>query len=134
MGEEAGLAAEESTQQAVVQRAPNFLKFYANNVVAEATAWDVRLTFGQFDNVEGHIINTQQLSVTMSFGLAKLMLFWVEAQILAHEIETGKRVGLRESVLPPLPDLSPEEQQNPNNVKLREAVKKLRERLIAGLD
>src|SRR5438046_3194865 len=101
--------AEESGQETGITRAENFQKFYANNVIAEGTAWDLRLTFGQFDNVLGRQTNTQLCSVMMSFGLAKLMLFWIEAQILAHEVETGRRVPIRESLRPPVATLPPEE-------------------------
>lgn len=115
-------------------RAEGFRTYYANNVIVEANAWDMKLVFGQFDEIDGKSALKQQLAVSIPFGLAKLALYWIEAQIIANEIETGRRIGLRESVLPPpVPDLSPGHEKDPNLVKYREAMLQLRERFIASL-
>src|SRR5260370_35921220 len=99
-----------------VQRAEDYRSIYANNVLTDATAWDVRLVFGQFDKLtDGTLVNIQQLAVTLPYALAKLMLFWVETQIIAHEIEMGQRVGLRPSVSPrEIPPVDPQFQNDPN--------------------
>jgi hypothetical protein len=119
-----------------VRRTEDFLSFYANNVVADSTAWDLRLTFGQFDKIsDGSGFNNQRLSVTLPFSLAKLMLYWVELQILAHEAETGKRIGIRANLLPEAPIPVPKELENdPNALRLHDAIAQLRARFIASLE
>ena len=122
------------TPRVKVQRADNFVSLYANNVIVSATAWDMTLTFGQFDETDDGSINRQTLAATIPFGLAKLMLYWIEASLIANEIETGQKIGLRTSVLPPPPPpLSPEEEKDPGMVMFSEAISKLRERLLAKL-
>lgn len=119
-----------------IQRVDDFLAVYANNVVVDATAWDLRLTFGQFEKLpDDSMVNNQRLSVNMPFGLAKLMLFWIELQIISHEIQTGKRVGMRSGLIPDPPTLiGPENENDPNFVKLHAAITQLRNRLIASLE
>ena len=129
--------AEESAAEpsVIVRREDDFFKYYANSVTAESTAWDLKLVFGQFDSVDNQQFNSQKLSVTMSFGLARLMVFWIESQIIAHEIETGTKVRLRDNVLPPaLPPLPPEMQNDRQLVKLHDEVAKLRASLIASME
>src|SRR5438093_3601086 len=111
-----------------IQRADDYRLIYANNVVSDATAWDVRLTFGQFDKLtDGALVNIQQLSVTITYELAKYMMFWLELQVIAHEIEMGRRVGLRPSVIPnEVPPVAEEDKNNPNIVKLHDEMTKLR--------
>src|SRR5436309_1395580 len=84
-----------------IERADDFRVIYANNVVADSTAWDLRLTFGMFDQSADHSVNKQQFAAVIPFGVAKLVLYWIEAAVIAHEIETGHRIGIRENVLPP---------------------------------
>jgi hypothetical protein len=118
----------------IFQRAEDFRSFYANSVLTDANAWDVKLIFGQIDEVDNERAIKQNVAVSMSFGLAKLTLYWIEAAIIAHEIETGRRVGIRDNVLPPpLTPLSPEQEKVPDLVKYQEAMKQLRDKFIASL-
>jgi hypothetical protein len=126
--------APQDDSQIRVLRTNDFLSVYANNVVVDATAWDLTLTFGQFDKrPDGAKVNNQRLSVNMPFALAKLMLFWVELQILSHEVQTGQRVALRPSVLPDAPPPVDPGEPDPNVLKLHDAITQLRNRLLASL-
>jgi hypothetical protein len=126
----------ESGSQPTVKtlRADDFQLVYANNLVIDSTAWDVRLTFGRYDDIDGKPCLKQNLAASIPFGVAKLAVYWIEAQIIANEIETGRRVGMREAVLPPaLPPLTPEQQKSPSLVKYFEAMTRLREKFIASV-
>jgi hypothetical protein len=125
--------AQKSAPQATIERADDFRSLYANNVIADGTAWDLRLTFGQFEKrADGSVVNTQRVSVTMPFGLAKLMMFWVELQIQVHERQMGQRVRIRPDVLPPMPPIPPESQNDEGYVRLHEMMEKARQQLVSN--
>src|SRR5947209_3435932 len=107
----------------------DFVSVYANSVFTDATAWDIKLTFGQFDEIDGVSATKQQVSVTMPFGAAKVMMYWIEASLIAHEVEIGRPIGIRQNARPkPLPPLTTEEQKDPNLVKYRKAMDEMLER------
>ena len=115
-------------------RAEDFRAVYSNHVVVNSSAWDLTLTFSRFVEVDGKSGVEQEVTATIPFGLAKLATYWMEAQIIANEIETGRRVSMRESLYPPpVPDLTPEQEKIPFFVKYREEMERLRERFIASL-
>lgn len=116
-------------------RSQDFEYLYANNVLTHATAWDVRLAFGRFEEADAQTVVKQKVEVTLSFGLAKLTLYWLQAAIIAHEIETGRSVTLRPNVRPDPPKaLGEEEAKNPALVKFYEAMKKLHDEFIASME
>ena len=115
-------------------RAEDFRDIYSNHVIVGSTAWDLTLTFSRFVEVAGKRGVEQEVTATIPFSLAKLINYWIEAQVLANEVEIGRRLGMRESLYPPpAPDLTPEQEKIPFFVKYREEMKRLRERFIASL-
>jgi hypothetical protein len=73
---------------------------YANNVMFEATIWDLKLIFGEFSqllrngNVEWHT------SITMPWAQAKLLAYYLTANVIAHEIRVGT-IQIPAPVVPP---------------------------------
>jgi hypothetical protein len=126
--------ADESRPLAEAERAEDYRSLYANNVVADGTAWDLRLTFGQFEKrLDGSVVNIHQVSVVMPFGLAKLMMFWIELQTHVHEKQLGQRVPIRPDLLPPVPPIPPESQSDEDYVKMHAMMVEARQRLEANL-
>src|SRR6266576_3939809 len=89
-----------------IVRDEDFAYMYANHVLAESTAWDLRLVFGEFEEVDGKPAVRQKVAVSLPFGLAKLAMYWMQTAILAHEIETGQKIKLRQN-MHPLPPPEP---------------------------
>ncbi len=71
---------------------------YANNTAFEATVWDLKLIFGEWSQRAGSV--ECHTSITIPWAQAKLLSYFLEANIAAHEIVHGK-IKVPESVLPP---------------------------------
>ena len=71
---------------------------YANNAAFDATVWDLKLIFGEYSErakgIEWHT------SVTIPWALAKLMIYYLQVNVAAHEASIGK-VNFPLSMLPP---------------------------------
>ncbi len=112
-------------------RADNFIATYANNAFFEASAWDLKIIFGQLDQSSGSIVVKQNVSVTIPWAQAKLALFWLRMQVEAMEVSTGK-ILLRKDLLPPeLPPLTAEQENDPAAKQFHESYMKAREEFIA---
>lgn len=123
-----------STSGSGFERTADFVSSYANSLILEATAWDLKITFGQLDQISDQTVIKQHLAVCIPWPQAKVALYWLQALVIAHELETGKPIGLRPDVIPPIPpSLTPEQQSNPIMQKYHEALLKLREDFIASL-
>jgi len=105
---------------------------YANNVMFEASVWDLKLTFGEFsqrtNSVEWHT------SVTVPWAQAKLMIYFLQANVAAYEINNGK-IKIPEPVLPTeWPSSVPPEQANdPKALEALEVLKNLRKQFLDSL-
>ena len=117
-----------------VRRAEDFRSYYANNVLIQSSAWDVTLTFGQFDQSGSAQANVVKVSVTIPFGVAKIGMYWLQAHLLANEIDNGQKIALRQNVLPPPPeDLPPEQANDPVARRYHAALKQLYDAFMATL-
>ncbi len=71
---------------------------YANNVMFEPTIWDLKLIFGEWSgrsqSVEYHT------SVTIPWAQAKLMLYYLQANVAAHEA-ANEKIKIPVTVMPP---------------------------------
>lgn len=101
----------ESTAAPQSETSEDFVSDYANNVYLEPTIWDIKAIFGEFtaktNSIEWHT------SVTMPWALAKLLAYYLQINVLAHEIRTGKRIDIPDQMKPAAPELSPEQQPDP---------------------
>jgi len=128
--------AENTTEQPTTSRfehTESFISSYANSVTFEPTAWDLKLIFGQLDQVSNTTVVKQHLAVTIPWAQVKLALFWLRLQVDAMEEQAGK-IPLRKDVIPPeLPPLTNEQRNDPATKKLYECYRKAREEFIASL-
>ena len=115
------------------KRSDNFSSTYANNAFFEGSAWDLKIIFGQLDQSGDQPVIKQHLAVTVPWAQAKLALYYLRLQIEAMEIQSGK-IAIRSDLIPPEPPpLTPEQENIPGSIELRELVLKLREEFLASL-
>ncbi len=109
MPEQAGVAA----PMIEFTRSEQFASVYANNAVYEASAWDLKITLGILDQRGGKLSVEQHTSVSIPWPSAKMLLYYLQINILAYELENGK-IKIPATGLPPaaLP-LPPELENNP---------------------
>jgi Protein of unknown function (DUF3467) len=115
------------------ERTPNFVSSYANSAIFEASAWDLKIIFGQLDQSPGSVEVKQHLAVTIPWAQAKLALYWLRVQVEAMELQSGKIPIRRDLVPPEPPQLTAEQENDPQAKQLRDLVVKIREDFIANL-
>jgi hypothetical protein len=115
------------------ERAENFTSWYANSVLHEASAWDLKFIFGQIDQT-GYPTTTikQQLAVTIPWPQAKLILFWLRFQVEFAEATVGVKIPIRKDLLPAdMPPLKPEEESDPAIKQAHDLYVKIRNEFLA---
>ncbi|MGB8412389.1 MAG: hypothetical protein WCE23_06140 [Candidatus Binatus sp.] len=122
-------APQSATPQTVVERAPNFTNFYANNIYYESTAWDMKFTFGHVDQATAPVVVKNDIAVTIPWPQAKLALFWLRLHVELAEAEVGVKIPIRKDLLPAeLPENFPEpaQESDPKLKLFRDVYNKLR--------
>lgn len=108
----------------------DFVSDYANNVAFEATVWDLKLIFGEYsqraNGVEWHT------SITIPWEQAKIMSYFLQVNIEAHEIRTGRPILPPPMMIPP-PIPEPPDKSDQEAMKMFEMFKRNRERLIESI-
>jgi hypothetical protein len=113
------------------RRADDFSAQYANNVFYETSLWDMKLIFGQLDQTLGPNVVVQHGSITMPWPQVKMMLYFLRANLAAHEARNG-RVGLQPTLISLVPDKVPKElASNPKEVKTHAALLKIQQEFFA---
>ncbi len=104
---------------------------YANNTMFEPTVWDLKLIFGEYSarsqSIEVHT------SITIPWAQAKLMLYYLQANVAAHEVVHGK-IKIPDAVVPPeWPPLTPEQALDPKAQKTFETLQEVRKQFLDSL-
>jgi hypothetical protein len=123
------------------ERTEQFVSSYANSLILESTAWDIKLIFGLVEQVAGTMpaeaVVKQHLAVTIPWSHAKLALFWLRLQVEAAEASVKAKIPIRSDLLPPevsqLPRLTPEQENDPSVKEFRELYRRIREEFLASL-
>jgi hypothetical protein len=95
------------TNQTSVERVEDFVSGYSNNVQFENSAWNLKILFGELDLSGPKPVIEQHTAITVSWVEAKLLAYFLQIQIAAHELENGK-VQIPTKLLPPDPTVSTE--------------------------
>lgn len=104
---------------------------YANNTMFEPTIWDLKLIFGEYSGRSQSI--EYHTSITVPWAQAKLMLYYLQANVVAHEVANGK-IKIPETVMPPeWPPPTPEQAKDPKSQEVFEALRNLREQFLDSL-
>jgi len=115
------------------KRIDDFISLYANNIQIEQTAFDLKLVLGELDQSQGKVRVEQHSSVTISWGQAKLLVYYLQLNIAGYELQMGK-VKVREDLVPaPFPQLSPEQEKDPKIRELFNILKSIREQFVSNL-
>jgi hypothetical protein len=124
-----------SDKSSAFEFAEEVYEAYANNVLYEASSWDLKLIFGQLDQHEGKVKVVQHTTITVPWPLVKIMVFWLRGQIEAHELVNGK-IHIPPPVIPtPPPPLTEEiKKSEPHAEAVYAIFNRLREEFVASLD
>jgi hypothetical protein len=76
--------------QPSLQRVEGFASKYANNVRYEATVHDLKLIFGESDQAAGSEVVKQHTSITVPWTVAKLTRYYLDINLLLHEVYVDK--------------------------------------------
>jgi len=108
-----------------------FDSVYANNARMELSVWDLKMFFGQLEQHTGKATINWHTAVTMPWIQAKILLYFLRANIAFQEIHTG-RINIPDSIVPPLFDSPTDEAvaADPKAMEFYEACKKLREEMF----
>ena len=116
--------------QLQVKQADDYESLYANNVRFEASVWDLKLLFGQLDQSTGGEVIEIHTGMSIPWATAKLMVFYLQMNIMIHELENGK-IRINPRVYPAeAPPLTPELESNEEAKKIRGNAMKMREDFI----
>jgi hypothetical protein len=109
-------------------RTEDFAAAYSNNVMFETSVWDLKFIFGELDQAGGTV--EQHTSITIPWSMAKLLLYLLRLQVVAHEIGYGK-IPIADDVKPTEIQPPPENlKDNQTFQKIYEAMKKEREEFL----
>jgi hypothetical protein len=115
------------------ERVEDFQSRYANNVQMEQSAFDLKLVFGQLDQSRGSLRVEQHTAITLSWTQAKLMLYYLQLNITGYEFDNGKISIRKDLIPPPVPSLTPEQENDPHFLQLVELFRILREQFVSNL-
>jgi hypothetical protein len=89
------------------KKVDDFATAYANNVFMESSLWDLKLIFGQNDQGLGPNAVVQHTAITLPWAQVKVLKHFLEAHLIAHEIQNG-RIHLLPNIVMPVPDEPPQ--------------------------
>lgn len=114
---------------------------YANNILYEASVWDLKILFGQLDQsgglgqigAKGKIV--MHSAITLPWAQVKLMTYWLRAQIEVHEKLNGK-IKIPPGVVPQQLPAPTEEMKksDPNAEAVFEIFNKMQAEFVAILE
>lgn len=86
------------------ERAQDFISYCATTAVLQPSAFDLTVMSSTFDTKpDGSMIIEQKCSVTIPWGQVKLALVALQATVVAHELEAGQKIKVRENTWPTVP-------------------------------
>jgi hypothetical protein len=107
---------------------------YANNIYFEASFWDLTIHFSQLDQRTNQSATRPKAMVTVPWTQAKLISYYIQVQLIVHEVQNGK-IRIRPDLLPPPPELSQEEiEKDPTVLATVQKIAALRDAFVASLE
>ncbi len=111
-----------------------FFSFYTNNIQIQQTVFDLKLIFGELVQSQGKLAYVDQhSSVTMSWVQAKLLLYFLQLNMIAFEDINGKIKIPPELIPPEIVPIAEDNKDTPQAQALYELLKKFREQFISSL-
>jgi hypothetical protein len=116
----------------VLKRDEDFTALYANNVLSEASAWDLKVIFGILDQsvVPNQIV--QHTSINLPWTQVKLQSYYIKVALAIQEFYNGK-INIPAAVIPINPEKlnTPETQATPQ--ELRDKITQIYKDFISSL-
>lgn len=117
-----------------LERKDDFESRYANVTRYESNVFDLKVLFGEIDlGQTGKEIHRLHTGMTIPWSLVKLVIFYLNVNLILHEAQNGK-VNIAPSQIPPRP---PENvmggQETETSRRASEAVQKLYADFMASL-
>jgi len=115
------------------RKADDFASAYANNAFLESSLWDLRVIFGQNDQQLGENVVVQHTAMTLPWAQIKVMIYFMQTHLLAHEIQNG-RIMIPPNLILPIPEEPPKDalKQIPKLPEIHVALRKHYETFIAA--
>jgi hypothetical protein len=111
---------EDQTAVPEFKRDEDFTTLYANNTQFESSVWDLKIIFGQLDQMKKPAVIQQHTAMTLSWPSAKIAAYYLLVNVILYQQVSGP-VQLRADIIPKRPD--------PSDPSLDEAGKKMIEYL-----
>jgi hypothetical protein len=102
-----------------------FYANYANNVLLEPTAWDLKLIFGKIDLAKGPTTVVQHSAITLPWSQIKVGIYLLQYHLALHEAINGKVQVPKGVISAPVPPTEDKEREDPRARKVYEAVQGL---------
>ena len=122
-----------STKPIDYRRREDFAEFYANNVLYQPSAWDLKLVFGELDQSLGENVVVQSCGITVPWRQVKVGIYFLQFHLTAYESAHG-RVSVPKGVVREIPTQPPKEvtDKSPDAEKSWKQLRKLYEDFIAA--
>ena len=117
----------ENPLEVTAHRPKDFPEIYANQVFYEASAWDLKLLFSVLDQSGPTPTTKTRATITIPWAQVKLMLYFLQLQVWAHEID-HEPITVPRKVWPP--DLAIPEEAIPEVQEMFRRAKQLRTELF----
>ncbi len=114
------------------RRSEAFKTEYANNVMLEYSAWDLKLIFGQTDQSIGQNSVIQHTGISVPWPQVKVLLYYLQIHLSVHEIEFG-RILVPKGVIAEVPPPTEQAAKDfPATVQIFEKLSELRGEFLAA--
>jgi hypothetical protein len=115
--------------QVLYVREEDFEALYANNVLSEASVWDLKVIFGILDQSVQPNRVMQHTSINLPWTQAKVLSYFLRILLAVHELQNGK-ISIPAAIVPPDPSTITSPEITP---EVREAVGKIYKDWLANL-
>lgn len=117
-----------ATEPPAVNRSPDFMHRYANQVSFDLNVSDLRIVFGTTEKNAPSVYHT---AITVTWAEAKILRYLLEQNIKAYELFEGK-ILIPMGMMPPPPQApKPEQKDDTRAQAIHAAMVKLYEDLLA---
>jgi hypothetical protein len=112
---------------------PNLTNSYANNTLFEVSGWDLKIYFGQLQQLPPKNDVDWHTAMTIPWTLAKVMEYYLRANIAFYQAKFAP-INLPRQLRPPIPVPPTEEQikDDPQATELWHVYKKIYEEVFGG--
>ena len=84
-------------------RDADFVSLYANNIQFESSVWDLKIIFGQLNQVNGRTRVDQHTAVSISWMQAKLTAYYLIVNFMFQQLRLGD-IRMPADLIPVRPD------------------------------